>query len=133
MTYSEYSQLLNTWEWKHFRKTFIESRRKESGELLCDDCGYDTPDETLHVHHRLYRRDALPWEYDFLDLRLICKECHAAIHRTENTCRFLIRILPPHVCHEFQMFLESLYKIRDPRDVKAALARANSIAVSFRQ
>lgn len=133
MTYAEYAELLNTWEWKHFRNAFIESRRKESGEVLCDDCGYDTPDGSLHVHHKVYRRNQLPWEYDFSDLRLICKECHAAIHKTENMCRFIIRILPPHVCHEFQMFLESLYDIRDFREMKAALARAKSCMVSFRR
>lgn len=126
-----YADQLESWQWIEFRSDFLESKRKPAGELYCDECGCDTPDETLHVHHKFYRRGYLAWDYDFDDLRLLCKQCHQVIHETEQMCRFVIRLQPPHVCYEFQAFLDALLNLNNPRAVKTALARAKNAVINY--
>ena len=120
-----YSQALQSPEWLAFRQDFIESRTKD-GEALCDECGEDTPAGTLHVHHRVYHLGKLPWEYEFEDLRLLCKSCHELVHSTETLARNFIRTLPPHVCYEFEDFLLELSDLRRADLVKIGLARAKN-------
>lgn len=123
-----YAEALKRWEWKEFREGFIASRIHKWGDLVCDDCGSDTLEGTLRVHHKVYYKGRLPWEYSFDDLRLVCKNCHETIHEAENACRWLIRTLPPHVCNEFTDFLIELARLQNPRSVKTALARAKNFA-----
>jgi hypothetical protein len=40
----------------------------------CESCG--AKDRTLHVHHRIYRRGANPWDYADADLQSLCESCH---------------------------------------------------------
>ena len=121
-----YSQALQSPEWLSFRHDFIESR-KQNGDAVCDDCGEDSlGGGMLHVHHRVYFRGRLPWEYDFEQLRLLCKNCHELIHSTEMLAVNLIRTFPPHVSYEFETFLLELAELPDGQSVKIALARAKS-------
>lgn len=62
--------------WKQRRAVFLESRGVVDGRGLCDGCG-EVADH-LHVHHVTYER--LFGEAD-ADLRLLCKTCHAQVHR----------------------------------------------------
>ncbi len=123
-----YADALQTGEWKRFRQEFVKSKTHQDWGAECEDCGTDTPYGSLHVHHKIYRKGLLPWEYGFEDLRLVCKSCHEAIHIAEEACRQFIRTLPPHVCHEFYDFVLELSSIKDPRVVKVALARAKNFA-----
>lgn len=34
----------------------------------------------LEVHHKLYIRNKLPWEYNYDDLLTVCSSCHKEIH-----------------------------------------------------
>lgn len=43
-------------------------------EFTCQECGND--EDTLHVHHRYYRRGSEPWEYPDAALVTLCKTCH---------------------------------------------------------
>ena len=40
---------------------------------------------TLQVHHDMYFTDKLPWEYETKYLRTLCTECHALLHRSDDT------------------------------------------------
>ncbi|KFF11162.1 hypothetical protein [Flavobacterium hydatis] len=38
----------------------------------------------LHVHHKYYIKNRLPWDYPSEALISLCKNCHQKIHDTEN-------------------------------------------------
>ena len=38
----------------------------------------------LEVHHKLYIRDRLPWDYENDDLITVCDPCHRKIHKEEK-------------------------------------------------
>lgn len=48
----------------------------------CKGCG--TEEETLHVHHKIYIKGRMPWEYDDDKLETYCLKCHEMIHEFKN-------------------------------------------------
>lgn len=40
----------------------------------CNHC--DETELELHVHHKVYRAKAKPWEYDMSELACLCLDCH---------------------------------------------------------
>jgi hypothetical protein len=46
----------------------------ERDQWTCQSCL--ATDKTLHVHHRFYRPDREPWEYEDIALITLCKDCH---------------------------------------------------------
>jgi hypothetical protein len=67
-----YQEKLKDPRWQK-RRLEILSRDK----FECYDCQSKT--ETLHVHHRVYRRGLDPWEYEDSDLVTLCESCHSDI------------------------------------------------------
>jgi hypothetical protein len=54
-----------------------QKRRLEVLDIFnftCTQCR--AGDLELHVHHKIYRTGAKPWEYDDIELTVICKPCH---------------------------------------------------------
>lgn len=54
-----------------------QKRRLEMFELCgftCTAC--QSQESELHVHHKIYRMGAKPWEYDDMELTVLCKRCH---------------------------------------------------------
>lgn len=45
----------------------------------CEMCGSEQ--NTLHVHHKLYRKNAAPWDYDVSELAVLCEPCHRQWHQ----------------------------------------------------
>jgi len=43
-------------------------------EFRCRYC--HSKEKTLHVHHRHYRKGAMPWDYENYLLVTLCEECH---------------------------------------------------------
>jgi hypothetical protein len=66
MTYTE--QLKHP-KWQKKRLKVLER-----ANFQCQSC-LET-DKTLHVHHKLYRKGAMAWEYDDADLAVLCEDCH---------------------------------------------------------
>lgn len=126
-----YSEKLKDPRWTDLRERFKRSKRRDGFPDQCDDCGEDTRGP-LHVHHRLYRNGAEPWEYAFDELRLICEECHNLIHRTEAKARAFVLTLEPHVCYEMDDFLEEIIHLRDDMQIKVAFARAKNVVRDIR-
>lgn len=63
-------------EWREFRAAVI---RLDGGQ--CQRCGRSGTDgATLHVHHKIYRKGWLPWEYALDDCETLCGGCHAEHH-----------------------------------------------------
>jgi hypothetical protein len=44
----------------------------------CEECGAN--DKQLHAHHKLYRKNADPWDYQDDELACLCDECHSKAH-----------------------------------------------------
>jgi hypothetical protein len=63
-------------EWRQFRANVILLDNH-----LCTRCGrHDDDGVTLHVHHKIYRKGRLPWEYALDDCETLCAGCHAEHH-----------------------------------------------------
>lgn len=63
--------------WELLRDPRWQKRRLEIMErdaFRCRQC--DDPDNTLNVHHRIYRKGAMPWEYSDEELITLCETCH---------------------------------------------------------
>ena len=63
--------------WQRLRLEVMQ----EAG-FQCQECCSET--ETLNVHHRLYRKEANPWEYDLDELVCLCQDCHRYIHELKK-------------------------------------------------
>jgi antitoxin component YwqK of YwqJK toxin-antitoxin module len=72
-----YGNLLNCIEWK-FKRFKILVRDK----FTCEDCG--NLNNSLHVHHKYYLRNALPWEIEDEALVSLCINCHVYRHENEQ-------------------------------------------------
>jgi 5-methylcytosine-specific restriction endonuclease McrA len=76
-TYREY---LGSRHWSDFKKRFytegrvVKKMMKKYGRRVCQSCGSS---DRLEVHHWTYKR--LGGEF-LGDVKLICRECHEAVH-----------------------------------------------------
>jgi hypothetical protein len=68
-----YAERLKDPRWQRRR---LEILNRSS--FTCESC--DAGDRTLHVHHKLYRKGAMPWEYADHELEALCEQCHAWLH-----------------------------------------------------
>ncbi len=64
-----YLQKLRDPRWQKMRLKIMER-----DEFTCKICG--DKKNTLHVHHRWYRRGADPWDYPETALVTLCAKCH---------------------------------------------------------
>jgi hypothetical protein len=97
-----YSDKLKTWEWEEFRE-----RQLELAEHMCWVCG--TRDR-LNVHHLTYHSGE-PWEYSDDQVRVLCEECHRAIHVVADDIWIeSLRFQP----HELELILKHLKRIDKP-------------------
>ncbi|MCT4665305.1 MAG: HNH endonuclease [Flavobacteriales bacterium] len=67
--------LYNRKEWIEFRENVIES-----DGYNCVRCGRSKNEVILQVHHKIYLKGKLPWEYGTVNCETLCKGCHAAEH-----------------------------------------------------
>jgi hypothetical protein len=68
--------LYRTKEWKEFRLLAIEH-----ADYKCESCDRLQADGAiLQVHHDRYFRGQLPWQYNFSEVTVLCKGCHAEAH-----------------------------------------------------
>lgn len=66
---STYAQRLLDPRWQRRRLEILNR-----SDFACESCG--AKDKTLHVHHKLYRKKAMPWEYGDDELTALCSDCH---------------------------------------------------------
>lgn len=63
-------------EWRHFREEVI----KLDGGRCVRCCRSLADGVVLQVHHQVYVRGRLPWEYPHYECETLCKGCHAEEH-----------------------------------------------------
>lgn len=67
----KYLEQLQTQEWKAKRQEIIERDKK------CQICGANN---NLQVHHLIYLKNRLAWEYPNELLIVLCEKCHKKEH-----------------------------------------------------
>lgn len=65
--------------WKHRRN------REISKQPYCSKCKTEYP---LQLHHKVYHRGHLYWEYLDHELEVLCKKCHTKIHKENHIDTF---------------------------------------------
>jgi hypothetical protein len=78
--------------------------------FACECCG-DTS-STLHVHHRIYRKGAAPWEYADEELRALCENCHEAEHQMRRSIDEALARLDPELFDDVLGYIEGLATLR---------------------
>jgi len=73
MSKSTYYEKLRSPKWQKKR---LEIMQRD--QFCCQSCG-DT-ESTLNVHHKTYRKNAEPWEYEDENFITYCENCHSVIH-----------------------------------------------------
>lgn len=75
-----YAEKLRDPRWQRRRLEILNR-----SNFTCEACGAD--DQTLNVHHRLYRKGADPWDYADNELQALCEECHEALHSISDVLK----------------------------------------------
>ena len=82
-----YKEQLKDQRWFDFRKKVFEHYRG----CGCVGCG-DYSNEGLHnIHHLLYKKGAMAWEYDLNEVVPLCNSCHEQFHETQQRLNKLIQ------------------------------------------
>jgi hypothetical protein len=84
---TSYAEKLKDPRWQRRRLEKLSST-----EFLCEGCFEDG--KTVHVHHRIYRRGADPWDYPDGELAVLCEECHEIEHLEEELVKEAIAVVP---------------------------------------
>lgn len=81
-----YFELLRDPRWQKAR---LDTMQRAG--FACERCG--DKETTLNVHHKNYKRDHAPWEYELSNLVCLCRSCHEEIHEQKA----LINDLLPYI------------------------------------
>lgn len=85
---NEYLSLLKRPEWQKKRLEKLELAGWE-----CENCG--CKDNQLHVHHRQYFKNRMPWQYNNEQLEVLCNECHEKTHISISCLKDLLSYSNP--------------------------------------
>lgn len=121
MSSKKYSDQLRDPRWQRKR---LEVLSREN--FRCQEC-YST-ERTLHVHHVLYRRDALPWEYADNELIVLCETCHESWHEDLSALTRALGTLTHYHREELIGYAEALHAFMGP--VKQLRTQIAALAAS---
>jgi len=80
-TMKTYAEKLKDPRWQKRRLLFLERNK-----WTCKKCG-DTKTE-LHVHHKNYKKNCDPWNYEDVDLDVLCKHCHFFVEEVKDVLNY---------------------------------------------
>lgn len=83
---SAYTEKLKDPRWQRRRLEIMQLAGFE-----CECCG--GKENTLHVHHKIYRKGRAPWEYEDLELECLCKSCHSTTHHHRDRLNEALALL----------------------------------------
>lgn len=91
----------------------------QRADFHCESC--KSGEITLNVHHKLYRKGAMAWEYADNELQCLCENCHKGRHDVIAEIEALLHELPT----------ESLFQVRTYAGaIAVALGRLKSIPLT---
>jgi hypothetical protein len=78
-----YAQQLRDPRWQRRRLEMLNA-----AEWKCQECldGF----QTLHVHHKIYHKNAAPWDYGDHELIVLCEFCHEGRHQWKSKLQLAI-------------------------------------------
>ena len=114
-----YSDKLKDTRWQKKRLQILER-----DGWSCQSC-YD-PDNTLHVHHRIYRPKTDPWDYCDANFVTLCGKCHKIEHEDIENAQKALRLavhIGEFLSHDIAVIARGLmdHKFRYPPEVVAAI------------
>lgn len=77
--------------WQKLRDPRWQRRRLEimcQADFACEVCG--ATDQTLNVHHKIYRKGREPWAYEDYELACVCENCHETEHAARDELQALL-------------------------------------------
>lgn len=86
MTKKTYWEKLKDPRWQKKRLIVLQER-----DFRCEVCGDDK--STLHVHHKQYFKGREPWEYENVQLAVLCEKCHSSTHDGEDALNLMCSYL----------------------------------------
>jgi len=89
MTKLSYSDKLKDIRWQKKRLQLLEAANWKCTNLKCS-----TPELQLHVHHRLYRKNADPWDYEDWCYAVLCENCHAVEQYLLDEAKEVLAMFP---------------------------------------
>ena len=81
--------------------------RLQLAEFRCENCDDET--KTLHVHHKFYRKGAMPWEYTDQELEVLCEDCHESIHQLRSRLNAAVTQLDVYDVHRLLGYAQALH------------------------
>jgi hypothetical protein len=71
--------------WEKYKDPRWQRKRLEvmqHANFACERCR--STDKTINVHHKFYRRNADPWDYQDRELMCLCEPCHEEWHLAKD-------------------------------------------------
>jgi hypothetical protein len=118
-----YGELLKDPRWQRRRLEILNR-----ANFACESC--DAADRTLHVHHRIYRKGAMPWEYEDYELIALCESCHAVEHELRARLNEAIAIIPVEYLEYVVGFAEGFAAKHDCAEVVPILSAEHAAGIS---
>lgn len=98
-----YAQQIKHPNWQKKRLEVLEK-----WDFTCQCCG--AKEDELNIHHPLYKKGALIWQYEWHELQCLCVKCHKDAHAVDEKLKKMIALMaPPHkqsliaYCHDLLM------------------------------
>lgn len=82
-----YAQQLAHPSWQRRRLEMLSA-----ADWKCVGCG--ATEEQLHVHHRIYIKGRMAWEYADNELAVLCSKCHGLEHEAKDLLDELLLTVP---------------------------------------
>jgi hypothetical protein len=82
-----YAEKLRDPRWQRKRLEILER-----DNFKCRHCM--SKDKTLHIHHRIYRKGKMPWDYEDHIFVTLCEDCHKNAEETKENLLLSIGINP---------------------------------------
>jgi 5-methylcytosine-specific restriction endonuclease McrA len=83
MSKMTYSEQLKHPKWQKRRLEILDR-----AGFSCEGCG--DKDKTLHVHHKIYHKGAMAWEYEDRELVAFCESCHGEWHYLKDELAYAL-------------------------------------------
>lgn len=82
-----YSEKLKDQRWQKKRLALLDA---SGWKCQSPHCNNPDPKPTLHVHHRVYLRNLMPWEYEDWAYVVLCEDCHEFEQKKMDECHIAL-------------------------------------------